>query len=216
MVDAGGFSGVRHIPTDAEGMPLNAAAVSYGSDSALRVEFYLHRSGKDYIRIDIPGGNTRIDRKCDADDRARFPGQWERYLKLAKGINVQVGTPLSECSFLGEEAIAELNVRCVSTVEQLAALNDHAIQSLGPGTRQQVTDARIWLATRDQRIVEETQAENIALKNDLRDMKAQLAMLVAGMNGGKTGQPIGPEGPAKNLETAATVKAKTIETVPAT
>lgn len=197
----GGFAGVRHIPTDDNGMPLNAAMVSYGSDTALAVNFWDNK-GKDYIQITIPGGKTRIDRKCTDEDIARFPFHWERYRLSKEGVATVVGTPLDGVSFLNEESVLELKAKCVTTIEQLASLNDHAIQSLGPGTRQQVTDARIHLATQHARALDREREENENLRATISDLQAKMAMILDRLPPTETKQtvatlPLGAKQPAE-------------------
>src|SRR5262245_14141812 len=73
----------------------------------------------------------------------RFPGAWEAYVasKGTEEIKEQVlppinGTPIEKAaSFLPKERVGHLKLIGFSTIEQLAAMSDTQMQSLGPGAR---------------------------------------------------------------------------------
>lgn len=73
---------------------------------------------------------------------SRFPGAWERYQEL-KGEKPQTeivapvaGTPIENANFLHRDRLEYLKHAGFSTVEQLAAMSDAQMQSLGRGARE--------------------------------------------------------------------------------
>jgi hypothetical protein len=73
---------------------------------------------------------------------SRFPGAWEHYLK-EKGDQPQevvvapvAGTPIDEASFIHRDKVLYLKHAGFSTIEQLAAMDDNQMQSLGRGARE--------------------------------------------------------------------------------
>jgi hypothetical protein len=73
---------------------------------------------------------------------SRFPGCWEHYLKMKGGQPQEVvvapvaGTPIDEANFIHRDKIVFLKHAGFSTIEQLAAMDDHQMQSLGRGARE--------------------------------------------------------------------------------
>ena len=116
----------------------------FAMDSKLYVQFYIRpvmnnfRSSeagrpiyeeKEYIRIIVPGDSkTTVDCPVDAIFRQRFEKQYE---KFKKGQEQAVdGTPLEMWPQMTVGLCAELKSMNVSTVEQLAALDDGKAQRL--------------------------------------------------------------------------------------
>lgn len=166
------FAPIQSIPLDAHGNPINAAMVRYGSDSALAVKFWFNEAkGRDYIEIILPGGKTVVNRRAEEDDKARFWAHWQQYQMAIQGHVMNIGTPLDKVDFLNEWQVAELKGKRITTVEQLAAMNDQMIQSFGPGTRDLVIKAKLWFQRQDEQ-------ESADLKQQVADLKAQVAELM--------------------------------------
>lgn len=73
---------------------------------------------------------------------ARFPGAWDAYVKSKNGkvgepeVMPDIdGMPIDRADFIAREKLAWLKLQGFSTVEQLAAISDAQMQSLGPGAR---------------------------------------------------------------------------------
>ncbi len=86
--------------------------------------------------------HTEIKEHNRAELCARFPGAWEAYEKSKGGkvgkpteVAAPDGMPIDRADFIAREKMAWLKLQGFSTVEQLAALNDSQLQSLGPGSR---------------------------------------------------------------------------------
>lgn len=173
------FSGVQQIPLGKDGMPLNGAMVRYGDDRSLAVRFF-DRPGKPvYIEIIPAGGRTVIHRAATDMDKARFPLEWERYQIEQGGGTLQIGTPLDEMASLSEEMRADLKGKRITSVEQLASLNEHAFQAYGVGIRWASKEARQWLADRNSRDTAALEAENAELKKALAGLLGRVEALEA-------------------------------------
>jgi hypothetical protein len=74
---------------------------------------------------------------------SRFPGAWEHYLKLKENqpnkdeVVAEVpGNAIENANFIHRDKILYLKHAGFSTIEQLAAMDDHQMQSLGRGARE--------------------------------------------------------------------------------
>lgn len=130
-----------------------------GGDNTMVVLFYLkpvHQPGasveagrqifkdKLYVRIHPPGERLNIiDREATNADKQRFPIQWQQYQQNAP--QQSEGTPV-EMLFPATPSIpAALRANGVYTIEHLAELSAHAIESVGMGCQQWVNDAVRYL-----------------------------------------------------------------------
>lgn len=84
---------------------------------------------------------------------ARFPGAWEYYEKQKAStpeqpaeIAVPAGTPIDKADWIPREKLAWLAMQGFQSVEQLAAMSDTQIQTLGPGARTWAKKAKQFLA----------------------------------------------------------------------
>lgn len=179
------FSGVQQIPLGKDGTPLNGAMVRYGDDRSLAVRFF-QKPDKEpvYIEIIPAGGRTVIHRASTDADRARFPLEWERYIIEQGGGTLQIGTPLSDMTSLSEELQADLKGKRITSIEQLASLNEHAFQAFGIGIRFASKEAKQWLADRNARDTAALEAENAELKKALAGLLGRVEALE-----GKTNEP---------------------------
>ncbi|MGA1350942.1 MAG: hypothetical protein ACO31B_07375 [Burkholderiaceae bacterium] len=127
-------------------MPISGQVMRHGSDDALRVRFFtgpkflgeLSRiEGRDmydqdrileYIEIKVPGGDTVV-RVATSDDIKRFSEKYRQW-KLNEGGDV--GTPLDALGFTDTQK--DMCTRAnIHSVEQLAAIGDQALASIGLG-----------------------------------------------------------------------------------
>ena len=72
----------------------------------------------------------------------RFPGAWDYFLKQKEAAPkvepqdiVFDGTPIAKADWVAREKLAWLEMQGFNTVEQLAAISDAQIQTLGHGAR---------------------------------------------------------------------------------
>lgn len=181
--------------------------VRMGSDDRVNVLFYrksvLDRvksveAGRpvhiamDYVRIQQPGEKDYADRPVD-DDRsviARWPRHWDAYQKGRAAA--PDGTPVEMLFPQNPEIAANLHTLAVHTIEQLATLTAHGMQTIGMGATQWQQKAKQFLAAANggagmHRLAEqnakllsqlETQANQIA---SLRTQLDRLAALQSGV-----------------------------------
>lgn len=96
---------------------------------------------------------------------------------------VGTGTPLSEVPFLTKAKVRELQLANVHTAEAFASLDGSNLQKLGMGARELRDQVRGWVEKISKNAdVAKLAGENDALKAQMEQMQAQIAML---MNGGK-------------------------------
>ncbi len=167
--------------------------VSHGSDDALWVKFYeravpntvkTQEKGRPvhdrriYVRIVTPGSRDEVDRPTRPDDKMRFPRQWEAFERQDE--EVAEGTPLEAWTLVNVAQVADLKAAKIHTVDQLAALSDTQMQTLGLGGMELRNQAKAFLsraadtagesalvaelATRDQTIE--------ALKGEIDELRA--------------------------------------------
>lgn len=181
----------------------NQLHVTHGDDRALFVEFEteaVHQGAESekqgrpiykdvaFIRIMMPGDRTReVYRPVRTDpaksapyppDPDRFPRQWAAF--QAKQEQVQEGTPVTEWAPLTKSRALELKALHIHTVEQLAAIPDNTLHSLGMGGRDLRGQAIAWLAqAKDGAATTALAAENQHLKDEMAALKLQFAELAA-------------------------------------
>lgn len=141
-------------------------AVSYGADAGLYVEFRsedVHQaaaSAKEgrpiykqevFVRIYTPGDKTKVvDRRARLEpmgdipsDPQRWPQQWRAF---QNGEQASFdGMPLKEWPKVNASQVRDLAGMNIHTVEQLAAVSDHALNGLGHGGRALRDSAKLWL-----------------------------------------------------------------------
>lgn len=102
-----------------------------GMDQNLDVRFYRNPRGEgDRVTIS-PRGDLHlvVDRIVTEDDKQRFAGLWAAY-EEGRDASAE-GTPLSEVTWLDPATVAMLSARRVFTVEQLANINETAVEQSG-------------------------------------------------------------------------------------
>jgi hypothetical protein len=103
----------------------------------------------------------------------RWPEQYRRF--KANEAQEQAGTPLSEAPFLTQAKRMELKALNIHTVDTLAALDGQPLKMLGIGGRDMKEQAKAYLEKASDSAVETRLAsENVALRQQLDDMQAQI------------------------------------------
>jgi len=141
-----------------------------------------------YITIMFPGDKTRkISRRVQMNpmesapfppDPERFPKQWAAFQSQQE--QPVTGMPIDQWAPLTKSMAAELKANRVFTVEQLSAVPDSALHTLGMGGRELREKAQVWLKQAESGA--ETlrlTAENAQLRSDLELLKAQVAEIAA-------------------------------------
>jgi hypothetical protein len=97
-----------------------------------------------YLRLHPPGERLNIiDRPSTEEDKHRFPRQWNQFVK--KQSQIPEGTPL-DFLYPNNPAYADmLRGHGIYTIQQLAQLSAHGIDSIGMGAQQAVTKAKTFL-----------------------------------------------------------------------
>lgn len=176
--------------------PNKGGMVEFGDDSRLFVKFERRsvlnpvksreegrpvHEGVDYVHIQQPGERDCTIRPATEIDTMRFRQQWARY-RDGQTQDVE-GSPLSVLFPNNPEIVENLKYYRLSTVEQLAALNDTQIQNLGIGGRQFHEAAKKYLAAADKgkdfhalaRSVEQMQRDREADQQKITALEQALA-----------------------------------------
>lgn len=141
----------------------------------------------DYVKILVPGDNKNtVDRKVRDEDIKRWPAAWKRYQE--KRDPEISGTPLKDWAYLTVSRVAELERLNIFSMEQLAAVSDDHLPKLGPGARDLVKRAQMFLQG-DDSAIKELRAENQALRDKVRDLEGQLETAAREVNKPKRGRP---------------------------
>jgi hypothetical protein len=123
----------------------------------------------DYVRIQQPGERDQWVGPVTPDHKARFPRQWEQYLKETE--QSPEGTPI-QLLFPNEPHIIELLLDLkIETVEQLSQVTEQGIDRLGMDGRKYVGKAQ---AAMDK---SEALKEVTKLSHELQDAQDQLGIL---------------------------------------
>jgi len=96
------------------------------------------------------------------------------------------GTPLSEVPFLTKAKVRELQLANVHTAEAFASLDGTNLTKLGMGARELRDQVRAWVEKINKNSdVAKLAGENEALKAQMEQMQAQIAMLMSGSSAGE-------------------------------
>lgn len=113
----------------------------------LRATFF--RDGaRDMIEIKIIGDPNTVIRKVEPKDLSQFASEWTAY-EAGKGDVDVGGTPLTEVPGILPALAVAWKLKGVRNAEELAALDDHAIRSLGMNALSFRTAAQNLLAARE-------------------------------------------------------------------
>lgn len=161
--------------------------LSFGSDDQLGVRFFVDAvevpalgpgqfQDREFIEIRIPGGDVVV-RELAAEDpyKARFGAQYKAW---KAGQAEPVGTPL-EAPFIKPSMKRTLQSIGVETLEQVAALDDHAVQKIGMGGLELRKKALAFLqaqsdadyASRQAEAEKQLQDQNEALRAELEALR---------------------------------------------
>jgi hypothetical protein len=132
---------------------------------------------REFISI-IPIGDNKTEHREAVTDqhRQRFAAEYAAFKRNEQ--DMIRGTPLTQWPVMRPGVIAQLRVYNVESVEQLAALDDIAIQRVGPGTRDLVNQAKAYLAKAAETAAEQFYAvENDRLKDERDQMLRQMEQM---------------------------------------
>lgn len=190
------------IPPDFNGSVV--AMASHGSDKGLMAEFFVEDVYQEFesekegraiykpvnkVRIFAPMAKSDIIKHVQMHDEPnspshphRFPRQWAAF--LAQQEQTPDGTPLEMCKFIPSHRVKELKAQHIHTAEQIAAMSDMQVQSIGMDGRR-LRDLCSSYVSEDKGTKELSAAlaRESALRADMEAMKAQMAELNAHMAG---------------------------------
>lgn len=142
-----------------------------------------------YVRIVVPGDrNNVLEVKATQYHKNRYPNAWKAFeAGQTQGFS---GTRLEEWPQITRAQVKEAKFYEVHTVEQLAALADIHCQRLGMGWTELRQKAKAYLDIAAGTANQTAQAaENERLRQEMENMKAQLAELSANAQKAKPGRP---------------------------
>ena len=130
-----------------------------------------------------PAGSTilRMDVPSTSVHEQRFPKQWAYFQATKKEDFNSAGTPLSQWAILSPADVENLKGLKIQTIENVAAMSDHALEVLGmgiAGLSPHVFRARAqaYLGTAKDTALPQKQAEDIeALKKKVEELTALLS-----------------------------------------
>lgn len=186
-----------------DGQPISIrpdGLVKFGSDQNLNVLIYdkvvldpqksqqLGRrwsKSEVYIRIQVPGERDYVDRPVRDEDKIRFPRHWSLYQRGHEQI--PDGSPVDLLFPQSPEIPANLHGMGIHTVEQLAGLTEHGVQTIGMGASQWRNMAVQFLDTAKggrafhqlKKQLDDEKNKNEVLANQVAMLKTQLDRLAA-------------------------------------
>lgn len=142
-----------------------------------------------FIRIQHPGDRNNVLEVAVTDHyKEKFAREWREF--ESRGQNEVVGMPLSQWPQITKSQVKEAEYFGIRTVEQLAAVNDGAIQKIGMGWRELRNKAQAYLdiaaGTADQTA---QAAENDRLRQEIESLKASFKALQNGDDAPRRGRP---------------------------
>ena len=167
----------------------------HNADSHLHVEFYVYDKEpykeKPFVRIIVPGDKTTIiDQPVRDDHKQRFPRQWLHFQMQNNNAEI-IGVPLKQWvqddpENFNDMQMAELQIFKFQTVEQVATATDNQLQRIGMGAVGLREQARRYLQVKNQ---SSSQTEIEKTKQELAEVKEQMAALMAQLSEKKVGRP---------------------------
>jgi hypothetical protein len=167
----------------------------FNADTHLHVEFYVYDKDpykdKPFVRIIVPGDKTTIiDQPVREDHKQRFARQWLHFQMQNNNAEV-IGVPLSQWvkddpENFNDMQMAELQIFKFQTVEQVATASDSQLQRIGMGAVGLRELARRYLQVKNQ---SSSQTEIEHTKQELAEVKEQMAALMAQLSEKKVGRP---------------------------
>lgn len=140
-----------------------------------------------FIRIQHPGDrNNVLETKVTDHYKQKYAREWREF--EMRGGNDIVGTLLSQWPPVTKSQVKEAEYFGIRTVEQLAAVNDAALQKIGMGWRELRTKAIAYLDAAQGNAAQSAQAaENERLRNEIESLKASFEAMQA--DSPKRGRP---------------------------
>lgn len=131
-----------------------------------------------YVRIQHPGEKDYVDRPVQDFDvaKTRWARQWAAFERQQE--QVPNGTPVDVLFPQSPEIAANLHSIAIHTVEQLAGLTAHGMQTVGMGATQWQAKAKQFLdAARGGSAMHRLQLENDRQRNAIESLTNQVAQL---------------------------------------
>lgn len=164
----------------------------YAADNKLYVTFYMRAvmnnfesaqqgrpifNEEEYVRIIVPGDSkTTVDCPVTDEFRMRFPKQYDQFKRGQE--QAVTGTPLEVWPQLTVGLVAELKAMHISTVEQLADLDDGRAQKI-MGHFELRRRARAFLDAAHGEAANNKMAAELEKRDDeINQLKAQMAELL--------------------------------------
>lgn len=124
------------------------------------------------VHVIFAGSNGQtIRRKVLAEDMQRWPQHYKAFKEGNADDEFIQGTPVTQAPFLSRAQAQTLRARNISSVEQLANLNDGQIMDLGMGGRQLVNDARRFLKAQS------GTADTVSMMRKLEELEREVSRL---------------------------------------
>lgn len=140
----------------------------------------------EHVRILIAGdAKSEVVQEVTDQHKARFPQAYAAFKNNLDQIEA-TGTPLKHWPAMTPATIKNFAAQNIHTVEQLAAVTDAALQTLGMGARDWRERAKAFLATaKDTAAAQKLASENEALRADVDALKAQIDNLSKALEASK-------------------------------
>ena len=151
-----------------------------GTGQTAIAEFYKHPlSGKDYIKINIPGNAySAIDVPADDFYRREYPRAWKVYTGEIKPA-ADALTPLRDSGICPEVLLPHLAALNIHTVEGLAAVTDGNVDSATfHGLVDMRDKAREFVAAKRTRQANAL-TENTELRREVDELRSQVSQLLS-------------------------------------
>jgi hypothetical protein len=108
---------------------------------------FFKEDGRDFIEISYVGSKETVIHKVKPVHMANYRDEWNAYCD-GQPQKTRTGTPLTDLSSIKELRVNHYYSNNVHTLEELAALNDGQVQSLGHGALTEREAARKLLGNR--------------------------------------------------------------------
>lgn len=135
-----------------------------------------------HVIINVDATNT-VDRKARESDIERFPEQYEYFKKSSVGYEpIEGQVPLEMWPMCKPADIANLKVRGIRTVENLAATKPDVLKKMPPAVASLVESAKNYMAVagsvnKKSELADKLIEENKVLREEVDLLKSEVAML---------------------------------------
>ena len=122
----------------------------------------------EWVELFIVGDKyTKPSRKVSEEDKMRWP---DKYKAFIEGREMPLkGTAIDQWNTISRSRAADLKSMHIRTVEDLAALDDSAIQRIGMGAREMVAKAKSFISSQSDN--EALAAQNAELLKRIEDLE---------------------------------------------